>query len=137
MRGILARAGCLGQVEFAGYVAQEALESLYRASDICVNPSEMYESFSYTCAQAMAAGKPVVASRIGGIPEVVADGECGILVDPGDAAQLAEAITRLACDRALRERMGEAAHDRVRTLYAPDRVGQETLAFYRATIAAA
>lgn len=117
------------RIAFTGYVEQEDLPKYYREADICVVPSELYESFSYTCAQAMAAGRPIVATRTGGIPEVVADGECGILVPPGDDAALASAIVQLARDPDLRTRQGAAGRARTRTLFDP-------LAFGRAAVAA-
>ncbi|HZQ38043.1 MAG TPA: glycosyltransferase, partial [Dehalococcoidia bacterium] len=58
---------------------------------------------------AMAAGRPVIASNIGGLPDVVAHGETGLLVPPGDVAALAAAMRRLLADASLRERMGAAA----------------------------
>jgi glycosyltransferase involved in cell wall biosynthesis len=67
--------------------------------------------------EAMAAGKPVIANRTGGIPEMVVDGETGYLVEPGDLRGLAEAVTRLASDDELRNRLGEAAAERARTKF--------------------
>src|SRR5919108_4876320 len=84
------------RVVFCGATDQPTLLEWYRKADIAVVPSLVYESFSYTCAQAMAAGLPVVASRIGGIPETVGDGVSGLLVEPGDVTGLAQAIVRLA-----------------------------------------
>jgi starch synthase len=79
-----------------------------------VVPTLNYESFSYTCAQAMAAGKPVVASRIGGIPETVQDEVSGLLVPPGDPSELAAALIQLARDPARRCAMGEAGRAHAR-----------------------
>jgi glycosyltransferase involved in cell wall biosynthesis len=104
--------GVQSHIEFAGAVEQATLVNLYQRADICVMPSILYESFSYTCAQAMAAGKPVVATRIGGIPETVDDGVSGIIVSPGNVDELAQAIIRLACDPDLRARMGSAGRDK-------------------------
>jgi glycosyltransferase involved in cell wall biosynthesis len=64
--------------------------------------------------EAMAAGKPVVATAVSGTPEVVTDGETGFLVEPKNADQLAERITRLIEDPSLRDRMGRAARIRVK-----------------------
>jgi glycosyltransferase involved in cell wall biosynthesis len=64
--------------------------------------------------EAMACGKPVVASRVGGIPELVRDGTDGILVESGDVEALADSILRLLKDPALRKRMGKAGRQRVK-----------------------
>jgi glycosyltransferase involved in cell wall biosynthesis len=71
------------------------------------------EGLPVTVLEAMAAGLPVVASRVGGIPELVVDGETGFLVPPGDAYGLAYAIDRLLGDATLRERFGAAGRCRV------------------------
>lgn len=126
----LREAGARGSVEFLGGVDQPTLLDEYCRADICVVPSLLYESFSYTCAQAMAAGKPVVASRIGGIPETVEDGVSGVIVEPGDAEQLAEAIMRVARDPALRERMGRAGRDKAARDFDPTMVAQRNLEVY-------
>jgi glycosyltransferase involved in cell wall biosynthesis len=65
----------------------------------------------------MGAGKPVVATRVGGLPEVVEDGVQGLLVQPRDPAALAEALARLLGDSSLRQRLGEAARTRQRTRF--------------------
>lgn len=96
-----------GRVELRGFVPDGDLLAAYREADVCVVPSLLYESFSLTCAQAMACGLPVVASRIGGIPETL--GEAGIIIPPGNADDLAQALIRLADDAAQRAVLGEAA----------------------------
>jgi glycosyltransferase involved in cell wall biosynthesis len=127
----LTDAGARHRVEFLGGVDQATLSDWYCRADICVVPSLLYESFSYTAAQALAAGKPVVASRIGGIPETVDDGETGLLVEPGSAAQLADAIIRLANDADLRERMGRAGRKKVARDFDPHMIAHKNLAVYQ------
>ena len=81
-----------------------------------------------------AAGRPVVASAIGGIPEIVRDGREGLLVAPGDAGALAAALTRIAGDEGLRTAM--AAHAAVRaSVYAPDAVVPRVEAAYERILA--
>jgi glycosyltransferase involved in cell wall biosynthesis len=82
--------------------------------DVVAVPSleRSFESQSLAATEAMFAGVPVVASRVGGLPEVVVDGETGMLVEPGDPVALAGAIERLLGDRQLRERMGAQARSR-------------------------
>jgi glycogen(starch) synthase len=108
------------RVEFTGGVSQAELIAWYHRADVAVVPSLIYESFSYTCAQAAAAGLPVVASRIGGIPETIPDDVAGIITEPGDVGQLADALVRLARDPELRRRLGAAAREKaVREFSAP------------------
>jgi glycogen synthase len=126
----LATAGASAHVEFRGAVDQAELEACYQRADICVVPSMLYESFSYTCAQAMAAGKPVVATRIGGIPETVGDGVSGILVTPGRADELASAIIQLLGDGDLRTQMGRAGREKVAAEFDPLKIAQSTLHVY-------
>jgi glycosyltransferase involved in cell wall biosynthesis len=121
-------------VRFLGGVPRSVLLDWYNRADICVVPSLLYESFSYTCAQAMAAGKPVVASRIGGIPETVDDGVTGLLVTPGDVNELTEALVQLAQDRFLRERMGRAGREKVEREFDAIQVAQQNLDVYRQAI---
>jgi glycosyltransferase involved in cell wall biosynthesis len=130
-----ARVGVNSQVEFAGAVDSAALADWYRRADICVVPSMLYESFSYTCAQAMVFGKPVVATRIGGIPETVDDGATGLLVTLGNAAELAEAIVRLAQDADLRERMGRAGQTKAAHAFDAKKIAQANINVYERTIA--
>ena len=122
------------QVEFLGALNQTALMDCYRNADICVVPSLIYESFSYTCAQGMAAGKPVVASRIGGIPETVDEGVSGFLVTPGDENELADAIVRLARDPSLRAKFGRAGRDKVACEYNPVKIACLNLELYTRAI---
>lgn len=135
MQSALARAGALSQVEFLGHIDQARLNECYQRADICVVPSMLYESFSYTCAQAMRAGRPVVATRIGGIPETVDDGVSGILVTPGDAKELAHALLRLVRDPALRARMGHAGRAKALVEFEATRVAKQNLTVYERAIA--
>jgi glycosyltransferase involved in cell wall biosynthesis len=116
----LRRRGARDRVEFTGAVTQPELVAWYGRADVAVVPSLIYESFSYTCAQAAAAGLPVVASRIGGIPDTIPDNVAGIITDPGDARQLAAALVRLARDPDARRRLGAAGQEKaVREFNAP------------------
>jgi glycosyltransferase involved in cell wall biosynthesis len=104
--------------------------SLHKAFDIFVM-SSVTEGLGTSLLDAMAAAKPVVATRAGGIPEVVADGETGILVPPRDHDAMAEAIVRLLKDEALRRQMGEAGRARARSLFSAERMVQNTLNVYQ------
>lgn len=111
--------GARERLVFAGEVDEASLVELYAESSVCVVPSMIYESFSYTAAQAMSCARPVAASRIGGIPEVVEDGVTGQLVPPGDAAALAEAVARILGDPARARAMGQAGRERVLARFTP------------------
>jgi glycosyltransferase involved in cell wall biosynthesis len=104
--------------------------SLHKAFDIFVM-SSVTEGLGTSLLDAMAAGKPVVATMAGGIPEVVIDGETGFLVPPRDHDAMAGAIVKLLKDDALRHRMGEAGRARVRTIFSAERMVQETLRVYQ------
>jgi glycosyltransferase involved in cell wall biosynthesis len=96
-----------------GFVPLEILASRLRNGDIFVFPSTWDEPFSITLVAAMASGIPVIATDTGGTPEAFVDGEEGLLIPPGDAEALAEAILRLAQDPDLRNRLSRAAVQRV------------------------
>jgi glycosyltransferase involved in cell wall biosynthesis len=88
--------------------------------DVVVLPS-ILEGFGIVLLEGMAMGKPVVASRVGGIPEAVEDGVTGILVPPAHSRKLAEALVILLENSMLRQSMGEAGRKRVETLFSLER----------------
>jgi glycosyltransferase involved in cell wall biosynthesis len=104
--------------------------SLHKAFDIFVM-SSITEGLGTSLLDAMACGKPVVATTAGGIPEVVMDGETGFLVAPRDHEGMARAIIRLLKDPDLRRRMGEAGRTRVRVHFSAERMVQDTLRVYQ------
>ena len=111
--------------------------SLIKSAELFVMSSET-EGLGTSLLDAMAAGKACVGTRTGGIPEVIADGETGLLVPPHDPAALAGAIVRLLKDPALKRQMGEAGLTRVRECFSVNRMLESTLEAYgRVTRAAA
>ena len=98
-----------------GPLPYPAVVEAVRRSLFTVAPSLWPEPFGLVALEAAAAGRPVIASDIGGLRDIVADGESGLLVGPGDVTALAQALQRLAGDSALRKRMGEAASVRAGT----------------------
>ncbi|AEB12401.1 glycosyltransferase [Marinithermus hydrothermalis] len=97
-----------GRVRFLGVVPPTTLPAVYAAADVGVTPSVFREPAGLVALEAQASGRPVIASRIGGLPEMVApDG--GVLVPPGDEPALEEAMWRFSRDRARREAMGREA----------------------------
>jgi glycosyltransferase involved in cell wall biosynthesis len=101
---------------------------LERAAVVCV-PS-LREGYGFACAEALAAGRPVVASAVGGLLDHVEDGVNGLLVPPGDVAALRAAIERLLGDAKLRAKLGAAAHARARERLAPEAAAAATVRAY-------
>ena len=90
------------------------------------------EAFGYVQLEAMACGKPVISTRLpSGVAWVNRDEETGLVVPPGDATALAEALARLVADPRLRQRLGTAGRARVLSDFSMDRMGQATAALYR------
>lgn len=120
LRGALeARAAELGvadRVRFLGRRPHDEMPDLLRGFDLVAMPSRQ-EEWGVAAAEAGATAIPVVAARVGGLPEIVVDGETGLLVPPEDPAALADAIRRMAADPGLRLRLGAAARERVVALF--------------------
>jgi len=105
------RIGVGGRVRFLGFVAHERLPAAMVHADVLVLPS-LYEELGTVLLEAMQAALPIVASRTGGIPDVIEDGVNGLLVPPGEPDALARAIDRVLADRALAYRLSEGARAR-------------------------
>ena len=118
LRSLAGELGLNGAVRFAGVLDRDSLAELYRAADAFCLPSER-DGVPMALLEALAAGLPVVASRAGGIGDVVVDGESGLLVDPGDSAAVAAALSSLAGSEELRRRLAAGGRARVEALAAP------------------
>jgi glycosyltransferase involved in cell wall biosynthesis len=116
-----------------GFVEDAERDRRYARAAVVVCPSRR-EGFGLACAEAMAHGKPVVASAVGGLLDLVVDGETGLLVPPGDPVALRAALERLLADAPLRRRLGAAGRERVSRLCGWDRVINATLAAYESAI---
>jgi glycosyltransferase involved in cell wall biosynthesis len=116
-----------------GMLPHDELEGLYRRAAVVACPSRR-EGFGVVCAEAMAYGRPVVAGAVGGLLDLVEDGETGLLVEPGDVAGIRAALERLLADADLRRRLGDAARRRVRERFGWERVTGLTLEAYRAAL---
>ncbi|MBI5329653.1 MAG: glycosyltransferase family 4 protein [Betaproteobacteria bacterium] len=115
---LAASLGVAERVRFHAAVPHRELPDLYALADAGVFPSIGDEAFGITIAEAMACGLPVIASHIGGIPEVVGnEGNCGLLAAPGDPRAWAEAMAGLAQDPERRRILGAAGAERIRRLY--------------------
>jgi L-malate glycosyltransferase len=122
--------GLGGRVTWTGLVGDPFAEGVYAAADVVCQLSRWQEAFPYVIAEAMACGKPIVASRVGGIPEVVADGESGFLVPSGAPAEAAEKLLYLLRNPELRERMGLTARRIAENKCNVERNVAELLRFY-------
>lgn len=109
-----ARLNLSNQIRFLGL--REDVPTLLRLFDIFVLPS-LYEATGIVLAEAMACGKPVITTRVGGLPELIQEGEDGFLVPPGDSVRLAQKISQVARDRDFARRVGERAASKARHLF--------------------
>ena len=127
LRRLIAESNLEGQVELIGFQADAA--AFFRGLDVFAFASHS-EGFGQVVIEAMAAGKPVVASRIAPLTEIVVERETGFLVERGNADTFAGAIHRLCRDTAERRRLGECGKKRVEEYFTVDRMGRETIALY-------
>jgi len=122
--------GCGSQVRLLGSVAGREKETVLTGSDCFVLPSYA-EGLPMAMLEAMAHGMPVIATRVGAIPEVVTDGVEGFLIEPGDVAALADRLVQMERDPSLRHRMGVAARKRVEQGYSIDTMVERLMAVYK------
>jgi glycosyltransferase involved in cell wall biosynthesis len=114
------RLGIADAVKFTGWVGPSGKRALFESAAVFALPT--YDAaLPISLIEAMAAGVPVVAAAVGGIPEVVVDGVTGHLVAPGDIATLSRLLRKLLLDRPLAERLGAAARESARLRFAPER----------------
>lgn len=116
-----------------GMLPRDELYARLDRAAVVVFPSRR-DGFPVTCAEAMAHGRAVVATAVGGLPDMVVDGETGLLVPPGDPWALRSAIDRLLADEELRRRLGAAARERITNLAGWDRVVDATIACYESAL---
>jgi glycosyltransferase involved in cell wall biosynthesis len=119
---LTAELGLTARVHFLGYFGD--ISRVYRSSDMVALASRG-DAFGLVLAEAGFFGLPVVSTKVGGIPEVIADGVSGILVPPDDPDALAVALTRLAKDAGYRRMLGEAARTRVERMFRTRRMAAE------------
>jgi glycogen(starch) synthase len=127
--------GVASSVDFIGFVDDETADALFHYADVVVVPST-YEPFGIVALEAMAAGTPLVASRVGGLAEIVHHGENGLLAEPDDPDSLAEQIDTLLRDRTLGQRLTQAAKAEVQDRYAWSTIAQSTSDVYADVLAA-
>jgi glycosyltransferase involved in cell wall biosynthesis len=118
-------------VIFLGFVEEDKKALYYKSADIfCLPSTNMAESFGIVNLEAMASGIPLVGSNLGGIPDIVKEGENGLLAKPNDYQSLANALLRLLKDEDLRQRMGNNGMKMV-TVYSWDKIAKATENLYK------
>src|SRR2546426_2111887 len=135
LEGLAQRLGVANRVVFRGKIPPDELQASYARAAVCVLPSVLdargdTEGLGVVLLEAMNHGTPVIASRVGGIPDIVEDGEAGLLVPPGDADALAAAVRRVRDDLALARRLGEAGRRRLRERFSWRAIVQRWLDVY-------
>jgi glycosyltransferase involved in cell wall biosynthesis len=112
-----------------GFVPHDELQGLYARAAVVACPSRR-EGFGVACLEAMAHGRPVVATAVGGLRDLVVDGETGLVVPPRDPGALRSALERLLGDPVLRRRLGAAGRERARERFSWAAVTDATIAAY-------
>lgn len=130
----IARLGSRDRVDVVGRLPQPAVATEMANASLLVLPS-LQENFGLVLAEAMATGTPVVATRVGGVPFVVRDGETGLLVRPDDVDDLARKLIQLLQDHKARARMGALAREFATKRYCGDAIATDTMEVYRQVLA--
>jgi len=128
IRAWISELGLEGTVTLAGF--RDDIHRVLRCIDVLVHPA-LKEGLGVALLQAASTGVPVVASRAGGIPQVVQDGLTGLLVPPGDSTALAEAVCALLSDKAKARSLGDNAVSRAKAVFAIDRMVDGNIAVYK------
>ena len=124
------QAGLEKNVTFTGSVPHSQLRRLYQEADIVINPS-LSETFGLSLVEAMASEIPVVATRVGGMVEVIEDGKSGLLVEAENPTMLAKTIETLLANETLRKKMGTAGRQRVENLFSWEKIAESLMTVYR------
>jgi glycosyltransferase involved in cell wall biosynthesis len=119
-----------GSVRYLGKLEAPDVRSCLRQADIFLMPS-LWENCPYSCLEAMAAGRAVVSSDAGGLPELIQDGVNGLLARSGDVESFVSCLERLIEDRNLRERLGAAARRTIADFHTDVGIAEASLAYYR------
>lgn len=119
-----------GKIKFLGKISEEKLANVYRSSRIVVIPSLYRESFGMVALEAMASGRPIIATRVGGLPEIIQDGKNGFLTPPGDHEKLAEKIVQLLSNPKMANEMGFLGRKIAVENYSWDTVAEQIVNVY-------
>lgn len=134
VHGLVQRLGLERDVHWAGFCSDMAVE--FSRMHVFVLPSLFGEGMPMVVLEAMAAGLPVVSTRVEGIPQVVRDGQDGLLVEPGDPRQLAQALAAIARGERSTDAMGDSGRQRQRTHFSDESMAAEVANVYREVLAA-
>lgn len=124
------------RVTFAGLVDHRDVPEYYAKADIYINPS-FYESFGMSIIEAMAMGLPVVATRVGAVPDLISNGSNGLLVDAANSSAIADAIGLLFNNPSLRNSISHAAHNMVYANYSCEMICSALMRIYEDLLAKA
>jgi glycosyltransferase involved in cell wall biosynthesis len=124
---IVSRLSLNVKVILCGYVNNDEMPAYINACDIFLNPTIRFEGFPLIIPEVMACGKPIIASRIGGIPSAIEDGRDGILVEPGNVKSLADKVIELIDDQSLADELSENARGRAETSFSQGRIVEHYL----------
>lgn len=134
IRAAVESGGIGNQVIMTGNIPHEEALKRIASADLFISPSDQ-EGFPLAPAEAMALGVPVVATAVGGVPELVEDGVTGLLVPPGNPEALADAVARALSDRGMRQRFQSAAPERIQTHFTPAVIARRWEAYFKEMIA--
>ncbi|GAG79914.1 unnamed protein product, partial [marine sediment metagenome] len=130
MRKIIDEKDMHDRVNIVGYVPDEKLVAFYQWAQLFVLPS-IFEPFGMTALEAMACTVPVVASKFGGIRNVITSGENGLLVDPAHKGEFAEAMMRFLKDRNMAARLGQKGCATIQKQYSWEAIAEKHISFYK------
>lgn len=119
----------IGNVTFTGWLPRKMVVAAYASTDLLVATSR-YEAFGYSLLEAGAAKLPIVASRVGGMPEVVRDGVDGILVKPGSVSAFHHALLNALSDRRRLKRLANSMHNRVKSVFNWEKIADSLIEVY-------
>jgi glycosyltransferase involved in cell wall biosynthesis len=123
-------AKALARTVYAGFQSHSHIQQWIKQAAVCVFPSYA-EALPVSWLEAMACGKPIIASKIGWAPEIIQNGDDGMLVDPSDHTQYAKTILQVIQDRTLLKKMGEAARHKVEREFAIEMVAKKSIVWYQ------
>ena len=126
----------LDNVELVGFLSGAQKSELLSSALFAIIPSEWYENFPVVALECFAAAKPIVASRIGGLPSIVSEGETGLLFTAGNASEIAEKVRYMFAHPFEADRMGRRAREIVETKYSRERSYQDLMGIFHKVMAA-
>ena len=125
MREKVQSSGLSDAVKWLGFLSDDQIKEQFREADVMVLPTVGFEPFGLVILEAMANGVPVIASRTGGVPEIIEDGVNGLLFKPGDSTQLFNSIEKIYSDNALRTELVKNALNSIREKFSWDIISQQ------------